>query len=230
FFHSYPAATLTKSISTSNLDFLKALVVIYFPFAGFEICVIPAEETKGEQKTAYRSMKIVMIIVTFIYILLNVSLIGALGSKALANSPAPLATASGLILKQSSVIVSIIGIVAMLSAINAYMFAASRVLQNTSSLFKNNYLNVLKGLGSSGTPERAIILITFVSCILLILFSNSFETLADISVIMTLIPYSFVCLSAYKLFPGNKITKIISISGATSTFAIVAIYIIFQIL
>jgi amino acid transporter len=50
FFHSYPAATLTKSISTSNLDFLKALVVIYFPFAGFEICVIPAEETKGEQK------------------------------------------------------------------------------------------------------------------------------------------------------------------------------------
>jgi amino acid transporter len=175
-------------------------------------------------------MKIVMIIVTIIYILLNVSLIGALGSEVLANSPAPLATASGLILKQSNIIISMIGIVAMLSAINAYMFAASRVLQNTSSLFKHNYLGKLKMLGSSGTPETAIIVITIISCILLILFSSSFEKLADISVIMTLVPYSFICLCAYKLFPDNKITKIIAAAGAFSTFVIVVIYIIFQIL
>jgi amino acid transporter len=46
FFHSYSDTTSAKFISTSNLDFLKALVGIYFAFAGFEICAIPAEETK----------------------------------------------------------------------------------------------------------------------------------------------------------------------------------------
>ena len=42
-------------------------------------------------------MKIVMGIVIFIYIFLNISLIGSIGSSVLANSPAPLATASALI-------------------------------------------------------------------------------------------------------------------------------------
>jgi amino acid transporter len=102
---------------------LLQLVIVYFPLTGFEICAIPVAETKGGQKTVYRSMRLVIGIVVFIYIFLNMSLIGSVGSAVLANSPAPIATASGLILKQSQSIVALIGIVAMLSAINAYMLA-----------------------------------------------------------------------------------------------------------
>lgn len=162
-------------------------------------------------------MQIVIGIVAFIYIFLNISLIGSVGSKILANSPAPIATASGLILKQSQSIVALIGIVAMLSAINAYMLAGSRVLQNIISLFDSNnnhyllvLLNQLKTLSSKGTPTAAIIVIASASSISLLLFSGHFEELADISVIATLFPYGFVCLSAYKIFSYDMRIRIIA--------------------
>jgi hypothetical protein len=59
-----------------------------------------------------------------------------MGSKTFAYSPAPLATASGFISKDSQYITATIGIIAMLSAINAYMLAASRPI-------KNDYVNIL---------------------------------------------------------------------------------------
>ena len=48
-----------------------------------------------------------MVIVVIVYLLLNILLIGSLGSDALADSPAPLATATGLISKDFE---SIIGL------------------------------------------------------------------------------------------------------------------------
>ncbi len=229
FFHSYTSAT-TGGIASNSTVFLKALVIVYFPLTGFEICAIPLAETKGGEKTVYRSMQLVIGIVVFIYIFLNISLIGSVGSRVLANSPAPLATASGLILKQSQSIVALIGIVAMLSAINAYMLAGSRVLQNITSLSYLHVMNQLKILSSKGTPAAAIIIVTSASCISLLLFSGHFEELADISVIATLIPYGFVCLSAYKMFYDNTRIRIIAAAGALSTFAIIVIYFGFQIL
>ena len=83
-----------------------------------------------------------MVIVGFVYIFLNISLIGSIGSKDLANSFAPIATASGLIFKESQNIVALIGIIAMLSAVNAYMVAASRVSKNISSLFNLHRLRI----------------------------------------------------------------------------------------
>ncbi len=70
-FSSYATTTsaITANISNNvSIDFLKALVIVYLPIAGFEICAIPAEETKGEQKTAIKSMRIVMGVVILIYI------------------------------------------------------------------------------------------------------------------------------------------------------------------
>lgn len=170
--------------------FFKAWVIAYFPLTGFEICAMRLVETKGE-KTVYRSMQLVIGIVVFIYIFLNISLIGSVGSRVLANSTAPLATASGLILKQSQSIVALIGIVC---------------LQNVGSLPYLHVMNQLKVLSSKGTPAAAIIVVTSAFCISLLLFSGHFKELADISVIATLIPYGFVCLSAYKMFHDNENT------------------------
>lgn len=211
---------------SSSTDFLKALVIVYWPLTGFEISAITAEETKGGEKIVYRSLKIVMGIVVFLYIFLNISLIGSIGSKVLANSPAPLATASGLILKESQSIVALVGIIAMLSALNAYMVGSSRVLQNISYLFN---LRLLRQLASSGTPVAATIVVAFAACMLLLLFSGHFEELASISVIATLLPYVFVCLSAYKIFSDDNKTRFIASAGALSTFAIFVIYFIFLI-
>lgn len=207
----YPAA---------STDFLKALIIVYWPFTGFEISAIPAEETK-DANIVSKSLIIVMSIVVFVYILLNISLIGSVGSKVLADSPAPLATASGLIMRESEKLVAIIGIIAMLSALNAYMVGTSRVMQNISLQFK---LPLLKELGSRGTPTAAIILSAFFSGALLF-FSNHFHELASISVLTTLLPYIFICLSAYKIFTHKKI-RFVAGTGALTTLAILVTYFI----
>jgi amino acid transporter len=212
FFPFYPSSGITS--------FLKALVIVYFPFTGFEISAIPAQETKTTEKIVYRSMRLTLIIVGFIYIFLNISLIGATGSYVLANSPAPLATASGLISKESEYITAIIGIIAMLSAVNAYMLAASRVLQNVSSLFS---LHKIRDISSRGTPANATILVALAACALVVFLSHNFELLASISVIATLVTYIFVCICAYKIF-SNITIRIVACIGMLLTSTILVIY------
>ena len=60
---------------------------------------------------------------------------GSVGAAALAASPAPIATASGIFFSQSGTIVAFIGIVAMLSAMNAYIVGTSRVIHTISARF-----------------------------------------------------------------------------------------------
>lgn len=212
FFPFYPA---------SSFDFLKAIVIVYWSFTGFEIAALFSDETKGGQKIVYRSLKIVIGITIFTYIFLNISLIGSVGSYVLANSPAPLATAYGLILKESNIVIGLIGIITMLSAINAYIVGTTRVLQNISYQLE---LPILKDLTSSGSPLAATMTVAIITSILLLFLSNQFEELASISVITTLLPYFFVCLSAYKIFFDDYKTKIISSLGAFSVFAIFIVY------
>jgi len=191
-----------------HTGFLKAIIIIYWSYTGFEISAIPAEETK-RQSDVFKSLIIVMVIVAFVYLLLNVSLIGSVGSAILASSPAPIATASGLIFKESGKIVAVIGIIAMMSALNAYIVGASRVTQNISSQF---VIPVLKELSNTGAPAAAVFVCTALG-IALLFFSNHFDILASISVVTILLPYIFICFAAYKLFSDKKI-RLIAVIGA----------------
>lgn len=197
-----------------NTGFLKAIIIIYWSYTGFEISAIPAEETK-RQSDVFKSLIIVMSIVVFVYLLLNVSLIGSVGSTILASSPAPIATASGLIFKESGKIVAVIGIIAMMSALNAYILGASRVTQNISFQFD---IPILKELSNTGTPAAAVLLSTGLG-ITLLFFSNHFDILASISVVTILLPYIFICFAAYKLFSDRKI-RLVAAIGALTTLAI----------
>ena len=73
--------------------FLATIIIVYWPFTGFEISAIPVEETR-DPSLIRRSLIIVMGIVVSLYLILNVSLIGSVGSETLAASPAPVATAA----------------------------------------------------------------------------------------------------------------------------------------
>lgn len=199
---------------------LATIIIVYWPFTGFEISAIPVEETR-DPALIRRSLIIVMSIVVSLYLLLNVSLIGSVGSEALAASPAPVATAAGILLTQSGTLIACIGIVAMLSAINAYIVGTSRILQSMSSEF---FIPLLRNLNAKGTPASALIAGCVVSAGLL-LFSNHFDQLATISVITTLIPYIFFCLASWVLVKDTK-ARLISASGAISTSLILIVYFI----
>jgi amino acid transporter len=200
--------------------FLATIIIVYWPFTGFEISAIPVEETR-DPKLIRRSLILVMGIVVSLYLLLNVALIGSVGAEALAASPAPLATAAGILFDRSGSFIAIIGIVAMLSAINAYIIGTSRILQSMSARFS---VPKIQDLTRQGTPVYALIAGCAISAALL-LFSNHFAQLATISVITTLIPYIFFCLASWVLVNDTK-ARLVSASGAISTAAILIIYFI----
>jgi amino acid transporter len=202
----------------TSAGLLAAVIIVYWPFTGFEISAIPVEETK-DTLLIRRALFIVMAIVVSLYLVLNVALIGSVGSAALAASPAPIAAASGMIFAHSGTVVACIGIVAMLSALNAYIVATSRVLQSAAVQVS---LPKIQDLTRQGTPAYALVLGSGMSAGLL-LFSNHFEILATISVITTLIPYIFFCLAAWILVTDIK-SRIISGMGAVSTALILIIY------
>jgi amino acid transporter len=60
---------------------------------------------------------------------------------------------------------------------------------------------------------------------ILLIFSNRFDQLAGISVITTLIPYIFLCGTAWALDPIRN-HRIVSAAGLVSTSAILLIYFI----
>ncbi len=200
--------------------FFATIIIVYWPFTGFEISAIPVEETR-DPSLIRRSLFIVMGIVVSLYLILNVSLIGSVGSETLAASPAPVATAAGIFLNRSGAIVACVGILAMLSAINAYIVGTSRILQSMSAEFS---IPILRNLNIRGTPAHAL----FAGCAIsgsLLFFSNHFTLLATISVITTLIPYIFFCLASLVIVTDIR-ARGIAAAGAISTAAILVIYFI----
>jgi amino acid transporter len=212
---------LVPSEAVPLADLLKVAIIVYWPFTGFEISAIPVEETK-DPRTISRALLIVIASVCTIYLVLNISLIGSVGSEALAASPAPVATAAGILFTGAAPLVALIGIVTMFSALNAYIIGTSRVLQNLGGRFR---LHRLAELTVRGTPKTALV----ISCILaggLLFFSNSFDLLASIAVVTTLVPYIAICLVALRL-SGDIREKMVGTLGAALTAAILILYFVF---
>ncbi len=184
---------------------------MYWPFTGFEISAIPVDEMKDPGKVP-KALVPVMLTVSAIHLLLNIALIGSVGSAALASSPAPIAAAAGFVFSRSGTIVAVIGIIAMCSALNAYLVGGSRLLHSTAV---TRHLGRLEGLNQRGTPTIPLLLISLLASGSL-LFSNSFETLAVLSVVATLVPYLFFCIAAFLIIPGIP-KRMIAFAGIASS-------------
>jgi amino acid transporter len=197
---------------------LATIIIVYWPFTGFEISAIPVEETK-DPALIRKALLLVMAVVVLLYLSLNIALIGSVGASVLGASPAPIATAAGVVFSHAGPVVAFIGIIAMLSAMNAYIIATSRVLRGLGERF---LIPKIRDLGRQGTPVYALVAGCAGSALLLF-FSNRFEALATVSVITTLVPYIFFCIAAWLLAPEKK-ARLVAATGMISSAAILAIY------
>lgn len=213
---------LAPTVPFTFLGLFSTIIIVYWPFTGFEISALPVEEMRDPRMVA-KSLVIVMITVAAIYLLLNLALIGSVGSEALGASPAPIATATALLFPTSGYLVAIIGIFAMLSAMNAYIIASSRVVHNLASEY---HLGRLSRLNMKGTPGLPLV----ICCILtigMLFFSNEFSTLAILSVITILLPYIFFCIVAFVLFHQMG-RRLVSGMGAVMTAVILILFFIYH--
>ena len=106
---------------------------------------------------------------------------------------------------------AVLGIITMLSALNAYIVGASRVLQNLASTYR---LVCFAALSERGTPTASLVATCGISAGLL-LFSNRFDTLASASVVANLVPYVAICVVAFarvKVLPARAV----ALSGAAA--------------
>jgi amino acid transporter len=202
---------------------MQVVVIVYWPFTGFEISAIPVAETR-DPRSIVPALMSVMVLVCAIYLALNLALLGAVGAPALAASPAPVADAVGLVLQGSGPWVALLAIVTMLSALNAYIVGASRCLHDILQL---RQLTGISQLSTRGVPTVAL-LITCLGAAGLLMFSNHFSDLAAVAVLMTLIPYVALCWAA---FSGGRAmpTRAIALFGAIVTLAILVMYFALQL-
>ncbi len=206
--------------SVAPVSLISTILIVYWPFTGFEISAIPVKEVKDTGSVS-KALLLVMVLVTVIYLMLNISLIGSAGSSVLAGSPAPVAAAVSLVYANSGGLIAIIGIIAMLSAINAYIVGSSRTLHSFGT---RRSIPGICTLNTLGTPGIALIIIGIISAGLL-LVTNQFAVLAIVSVLSTLLPYIAFCIMALILLPDMP-KKIIALSGAVSTLAILVFFFI----
>jgi amino acid transporter len=197
---------------------MQVVVIVYWPFTGFEISAIPVAEMRNP-RTIVPALMSVMVLVCAIYFALNLALLGAVGAPALAASPAPVADAVGLVLQGSGPWVALLAIVTMLSALNAYIVGASRCLHDILQL---RQLTGISQLSTRGVPSVALS-ITCLGAAGLLMFSNHFSDLAAVAVLMTLVPYAALCWAA---FAGGRamLARAIALFGAIVTLAILVLY------
>lgn len=164
--------------------FVAAILVVFWPYTGFEIGAIPVGEAR-DGGTTRAAVLIVSFATLTLYLVLNLALIGSTGADALAASSAPVALAADRIFAGGSTVVGVIGIVAMLSALNAYLLAASRVLR---ALASRRSLSSIAALAGHGIPVAALLLCA-AGCTILLFVSNRFDLLASLAVVLVLAPY-----------------------------------------
>jgi amino acid transporter len=191
--------------------FVAAVLVIFWPYTGFEIGAIPVGEAR-DRKTVRTAVLVVAGATLTLYLLLNFALIGSVGAGALAASPAPVAYAAGLILPCASGVVALVAIVAMFSALNAYLLAASRVLRSVAA---RRSVARVAALSGRGTPAVALLLCGVCS-IALLLVSNRFELLATIAVVLVLVPYLALSTAVWRTARARR-ARTAGALGALST-------------
>jgi amino acid transporter len=197
-------------LSFEGMDFLKCAVVIYWCFTGFELSAIPSRAVRDPEHTVPRSLIYVFVAVTVVYLALNFALIGSVGSDGIASTMTPITYAVDHFFSGWGVVITIIAVVSMISALNAYLLGTSLVLQSFSEKYWKRLTFERKGV-----PVFTVILCT-AATILLLLFVNDFTFLASASVIATLVPYLGLCYAALK-YVERPLVKVMALIGILAT-------------
>jgi amino acid efflux transporter len=197
-------------LSFGGLDFLKCAVVIYWCFTGFELSAIPSRAVRDPEHTVPRSLIYVFVAVTVIYLALNFSLIGSIGADGVASTMTPITNAVDHFFNGWGVAITVVAIVSMLSALNAYLLGTSLILESfTEKIWKPLTFE------RKGIPVFTVLLCT-AATVLLLLFTSDFSFLASASVIATLVPYLALCYAALK-YIERPLVKVMALVGILAT-------------
>jgi amino acid transporter len=175
--------------------FSQSVLMLIYAFTGFEMAVIPAGETHDPQRNLPRAMLTAIVVVTLLYIGIQVVCIGTL--PGLATSQRPIADAGNLFLGRAGAALISAGImVSIIGNLNVLILAASR-LPFAMGEGGELPLWLARTHRRFHTPHIAI-LITVAVMLALTLWST-FSKQVNLSALTRLLSYSVTCAALIAL-------------------------------
>jgi len=165
-------------------------ILAFFAFVGFEEIVKLAEETKNPSRTIPRALFIANVIVVVVYVMVSISVLGAISPQELASMDNPLAGVVSLSYgQQGLIILSIIALFATSNTILSNMIGSSRVLYDMSD--EIGWMRPFSKISPRWkSPMLAIVMVWFWMC--LFVFIEELEFIALIATLVILLTFAVV--------------------------------------
>ena len=175
---------------------LGGTFLAFFAFIGFEDMVNIAEEVKHPQRTIPRGIVFAFIVSAVLYVLVALVAISTIPPEALAASEAPLADVYRIATGRPAVIISLIGLVAVINGALIQIIMASRIFYGMS---RNGWLPAFLGEVNprTHTPVRATLIAGML--VLILALNLPLISLAKITSAMVLGVFVIINLSLLRI-------------------------------
>lgn len=175
---------------------IAAYQMIYGAYTGWHAPILFVEEDANAARNLPRAMGVSILLVTAIYVALNLSLLSALDMTALRGSDLPVALViENAFGRSGGVLVALLAIVIVVVAINAIVMGTARILYGMArdGLFLPMAMRVNKG----GTPHIALAITAAVAVPLI--FSGAFVFLFKLTAALAIFVFFLFELSLFAL-------------------------------
>jgi basic amino acid/polyamine antiporter, APA family len=178
-------------------EIARTSVILIFAFLGIESALTPSGEVRNPAHTVPRALFAALVVVTLLYMGLQIVAQGVLGADLATNPQAPLAETARRILGSGGQTLVILG-----TAISTFGYVAGDMLAAPRGIYALGRDRLLPaGIGAVHpryrTPHIAILIHAALS--LGFALTGTFENLAVLAVIATLIVYLICCLASIQL-------------------------------
>lgn len=175
----------------------RSTVILMFAFLGIESALTPSGEVRDPARTVPRAIFAALVLVTLIYMGLQIVAQGVLGSELATNTQAPLAETAKRVLGSGGQMLVLVG-----AAISTFGYVAGDTLAAPRGIYALARDGLLpKAIGSVHARYRTphIAILFHVALCLVFALTGSFERLAVLSVISVLVVYLICCLATIQL-------------------------------
>jgi len=222
---------------TGNLgDFGKALVLIFWAYAGFELSTLPADEIENPRRTIPKAILTGMLVVSSFYLLTNFVIIGTVSETTLAGSASPLMDSAQSIFGGSNFWSQVFPVAVGIGALISILGADESGTIGTSRLAFALSIDGLMPKAFSNTHNRfhtPYVALTFL-CVTAFVASalGTLVQLINASVFLLAFVYFATCIAAIKIRTPSetRLGYLIPISGALFAIALMVLVPFNQIL
>jgi APA family basic amino acid/polyamine antiporter len=175
----------------------RSSILLIFAFAGIEAALVPSGEVKDAARTVPRAILIAMVVITLLYAGLQFVAQGVLGPALASSKAAPLAEAAGVALGGWARSLLLVGaVVSTLGHAGAMILATPRTL---FAFARDGFLPAALARLHPVHRTPVAALVVQAAIVLVLAITSTFERLAVLANISTLVLYAMCCLATWQL-------------------------------